>query len=167
MKLFRLSLFFILIVTCFGYTSCGSDDDSTDLPTGKIELNKTSAELKVGETLSLIPEFSHDFVKEKGVEWSSNNPDIIKIDEKSDKSITITALAKGSVIVKIETLDQAISTTCKIEVIARNNNNEEGKVVRILAIGNSFTDDAVQDYLWQLATAADKKLVVARLTKEK
>lgn len=39
-----------------------------------------------------------------------------------------------------------------------------GRIVRILGIGNSFTEDAVNDYLHELATAGGHGVVVARLT---
>lgn len=41
--------------------------------------------------------------------------------------------------------------------------NTEENVVRILAIGNSFSDDAVEDHLYEIATAAGKKLIIGNM----
>ncbi|MFD2537592.1 DUF4886 domain-containing protein [Sphingobacterium chuzhouense] len=40
---------------------------------------------------------------------------------------------------------------------------EEEKVVKVLAIGNSFSEDALEGYLYELAEAADKTIVIGNL----
>lgn len=40
---------------------------------------------------------------------------------------------------------------------------EEEGVVRVLAIGNSFSEDALEGYLYELAEAADKSIVIGNL----
>lgn len=37
------------------------------------------------------------------------------------------------------------------------------KVIKILAIGNSFSEDAIENYLYDLAKAADKKVVIGNM----
>lgn len=49
------------------------------------------------------------------------------------------------------------------EVQHRSTTDKEDDVVKILAIGNSFSQDAIESYLYELANAAGKKLVIGNL----
>src|SRR3546814_10463706 len=43
------------------------------------------------------------------------------------------------------------------------NAREQPDTLRVLAIGNSFSQDAVEQYLYELAAAADKPIIIANM----
>ncbi|MFZ4261130.1 DUF4886 domain-containing protein [Sphingobacterium sp. HJSM2_6] len=48
-------------------------------------------------------------------------------------------------------------------IFAQEQSAKEDDIVKILAIGNSFSDDALENYLHELATTAGKKIVIGNL----
>ncbi|NDV67382.1 DUF4886 domain-containing protein [Dysgonomonas sp. 25] len=150
----------LLVTMSTGMISCSSDDDKEPLvPEEYVTLDKESITLEVGEEDILIPTFSSEAVSQKSFIWTAVPTDIVSIFINQDNSIKVTALKKGNVEIKIEAEDHSVSATCQVQVV-----HNPQDVVRILGIGNSFTDDAMQDYLSNLAAGGGKKLVVARLT---
>ncbi len=48
-------------------------------------------------------------------------------------------------------------------IFAQDVSPKDDDVIKILAIGNSFSEDAVENYLYELATTAGKKIVIGNL----
>lgn len=92
-------------------------------------------------------------------QWSctSNNPNVAQATRKDDSTITITGVGAGEAIVSIEATagDAKASATINVSV-------EQG-TVKILAIGNSFSQDAVEQYLYELAKAAGIEVVIGNM----
>lgn len=157
-----------LIISVFltlglGFLSCGSDgdDNGPEVPSKDfVKLDKDTAKLYVNEQIILNPTFSSEAISQKLFKWTTDKSNIVKIEENEDKSVTITALGLGKVMVKIEAVDESISDSCLITV-SRNAND----IVRVLAIGNSFTVNAMNEHFYKLAISGKKKVVIARLTK--
>lgn len=49
------------------------------------------------------------------------------------------------------------------QIYAQKTEIQHEKTIRVLAIGNSFSEDAIENYLYELAAAAGKKIVVGNL----
>ena len=92
-------------------------------------------------------------------QWTctSNNPNVAQATRKDDSTITITGVGAGEAIVSIEATagDAKASTNINVSV-------EQG-TVKILAIGNSFSQDAVEQYLYELAKAAGIEVVIGNM----
>ena len=77
-----------------------------------VVLNKTTLELKIGDTETLIATVSPDDATDKTVAWSSNKPEVATVDAATGK---VTAIAEGSAIITATAGNK--SATCEITVI--------------------------------------------------
>lgn len=156
MILHRLTLLFTLL----GLVLCACQKDNRDYTfynKGNVKINRSSASLRTGESVTITPSFYSDEVRDRGFKWISDDPGIAEIVQHEDLSVTVTARAEGSTRVRIVADNNEISAACEVVV-----SNADG-IIRILGIGNSFTEDATQNFLHELATAAGHRVIVAHL----
>ena len=152
---------------CFG-SSCGSDaaDEIVvkmpDAPAPVwVKLDKTLHRMPVGSTVAIVPAFSSEEVSALPFGWSSSDPSVATVVPASDGSAVVTALSVGTTIVEIACADRPmLAAQCVLTV--RPETPDDG-VVRILAIGNSFSEDAVEQYLWNLADAEGIETVIGNM----
>lgn len=92
-------------------------------------------------------------------QWTctSNNPNVAQATQKDDSTITITGISAGETIVTVEAIAGDAKASTKINVSV-----EQG-TVKILAIGNSFSQDAVEQYLYELAKAAGIEVMIGNM----
>lgn len=160
--IFPLILFLLIAVM----TSCSETLDEPDLkPEDKPEEPATEITVTASGHVSLSRRQSSDITLTFGgsgydsFQWTcaSANPEIARASRKDDSTITITGIAAGETRVTVEATagDAKASTTINVSV-------EQG-TVRILAIGNSFSQDAVEQYLYDLAKAAGIEVVIGNM----
>lgn len=113
--------------------------------------------LKTLEELTITPTFSSAAVNDFDFIWTVEDPEIVRIVEDNNTSITIEALKEGRARIKVECPGKSKRLSAHISV------NVEQSPLRILAIGNSFSQDAVEQYLWNLLNAAGIEAVVANM----
>ena len=83
-------------------------------PVTKVTLNKTSASLIKGKTLTLTATVTPTNATNKNVTWKSSNSKVAKVDEKSG---VVTAVAAGTAIITATAVDGSkVTATCKITV---------------------------------------------------
>lgn len=143
-------------------TSCS---ESIDEP--EIEPEKPTVEITVSASdhISLTPRQSADVTLTFGgsgyesYQWTctSDNTNIAQVTRKDDTTITITGVATGATVVSVEATAGEVKATTNINVSV-----EQG-IVKILAIGNSFSQDAVEQYLYDLAKAAGIEVVIGNM----
>lgn len=156
MKTYKLLFLFVLFFA--GLSSCQEDTrDYTFYNKGYVKIDRSSLSLRTGQTAVITPSFYSDEVRDRGFTWTSDNPEIAHIEDNGDLSVTVTAVTEGRTNVRIVADNNEISATCEVIV-----SNRDG-VIRVLGIGNSFTEDATQNYLYELATTAGQQVVVAHL----
>lgn len=92
-------------------------------------------------------------------QWTctSGNSDIATVNRKDDTTITIAGIAAGETTVTIEATAEETKAKADITVTV-----EQG-IVKILAIGNSFSQDAVEQYLYDLAKASGIEVVIGNM----
>lgn len=92
-------------------------------------------------------------------QWScsSSDPDIATASRKDDKTVSITGVAAGEATVTIEAVASEAKASAEITVTV------ERGTVKILAIGNSFSQDAVEQYLYDLAKATGIEVVIGNM----
>lgn len=93
------------------------------------------------------------------MQWTctSSNPDIATVNRKDDTTVTIAGITAGAATVTIDASAGEAKASAKIAV------NVEQGTVKILAIGNSFSQDAVEQYLYDLAKAAGIEVVIGNM----
>ena len=110
------------------------------VPVTGVKLNQKSAELAVGETLTLIPTVEPEEATNKNVSWISSDTEVATVENG-----VVTAVKAGEAIITVTTEDGAKKATCTVTV------KEEAK--------NPFTD--VPDdsyYLNPVQWAVDNKI---------
>jgi len=137
--------------------ACGNKDK--DLQPKELEVNFEQSEvaLREGTTQRLTVTYNEGASK-LDYDWRSSNSEIVAIEDADKNQATIRALAIGSATITLESTNQEVSAQCQVAVTERG-------VVKILAIGNSFTQDAIETNLYELAKAAGVEVVIGSVTK--
>ncbi len=78
-----------------------------------VTLDKTEAELYVGETVALNAAVTPDDASDKAVTWKSSNEDVAKVDATGK----VTAVGKGDATITVETIDGGYKATCEVIVL--------------------------------------------------
>ena len=153
-------LLFMLLLSGVGFSSCSDDDESgiPDSASSWVKLSKNAEFIVEGNDLTIIPEFDSAETGKLDYVWTSSNTNIASVVKNSDNSATITALAAGKATIKITSAtNKQITAMCAITVTAIPVESP----IRILAIGNSFSQDATEQYLYELAEAAGIETIIA------
>lgn len=108
---------------------------------------KVTESKAVALTDSIVPEWT----------CTSSNPDIVTAERVSDTGISVTGTGAGSAEVKIVATAGEAKAEKSVAVTV------ERGAVKILAIGNSFSQDAVEQYLYELAHDAGIEVVVGNM----
>lgn len=90
--------------------------------------------------------------------WMSLNPTVVSLKYSNDKA-ELNALKEGRavVIVYIEECESVVARAT-VDVVY-----EGDGILRILAIGNSFSQDAVEQYLYELFSADGQKVIIGNM----
>ena len=84
------------------------------IPVTGVVLNRSNAQLAVGDTLSLEATIQPGNASNKAVTWSSDNEAIATVDENG----MVTALANGTAVITVTTQDGSLTDTCTVTVAA-------------------------------------------------
>ena len=163
---------FLLLFTfglSIGFSSCKKEVDKVDNREMIIKLDHQSEELIIGEKLILTASFGSNQNPSRTYKWFNDNSEVISLVDNGNHSATITAKKAGTAKVTISSVDGELQAVCKIIVKEPESEDpiitepEDDGIVRILAIGNSFSQDAVENYLYDLAKAEDIKVVIGNM----
>ncbi|SOC78767.1 Ig-like domain (group 2) [Salinimicrobium sediminis] len=141
----------------------GAEEASTTIETYMIQ--ETEVELPESITaytqskVSIKPKFNLVDVPSRTYTWTADPGDIISFETDPETyEIEIQGLTVGTTELTITSDDGEVvgSTTVTVE-------NENDGVLKILAIGNSFSEDAIEYYLHGLAKAAGEDIVIGNL----
>lgn len=155
-KIIKLWIY-ILLLGVFNL-ACANDDDGSQ-PKEKeyaVNFDQTDISVKEGKRRLLTAEFNEDAAK-LDYNWSNSNPSVIKLENQGAKNVTIHALSIGEAIVTIESTGKEVSAQCKISVTRRG-------VVKLLGLGNSFLQNAVEQNLYELAKAEGVDIIIGSMT---
>lgn len=89
--------------------TCAVKVNAKVYPVESISLDKTSASLKVGETITLTATIKPDNATNKKVIWSSSNAEIAKVEDG-----VVTAIKEGEATITAKTEDGGKTATCTI-----------------------------------------------------
>lgn len=150
---------FLLTLCLVTLYSC--KDATPTVPDYTITLDQSSARVEIGETIELKPIFNGGEVTDPAgrYNWKSDNPAIVSAAMNKDFSVTLTGLQAGKATIKFIAIDRLeVVATYEITV-----NPKPDGITRILTIGNSFSADAVENYLYDLAKAANIPVIIGNL----
>lgn len=111
--------------------------------------------LKIGEGSFIQAVFQKGVVPTRDYQWSSSDNTIVTVEAKEGYKALLRAVNKGKAVIRVYSKDGSLSATCTVQV-------GDG-IIRILAIGNSFSDDAIEYYLHSLATADKIPVIIGNL----
>lgn len=123
MKKIWKALAVLTAIALFGsaFTACKSDDDGDDdVSVTGVSLDKTVAELKVGDTLTLKATIEPANATNQNVNWSSRDKNVATVDENG----TVTAKAAGSAVITVKTADGGKEASCTITVTEKTSGSE-------------------------------------------
>lgn len=124
MKKMWKALAVLTAIALFGsaFTACKSDDDGDDdVSVTGVSLDKPSAELKVGDTLSLTATIEPANATNPNVTWSSSDENVATV-----KNGTVTAVAVGTAVIIVKTADGGKEASCTITVKEKASGSEGG-----------------------------------------
>ena len=123
MKKMWKALAVLTAIALFGsaFTACKSDDDGDDdVSVTGVSLDKPSAELEVGGTLTLTPTIEPANATNPNVSWSSSDENVATVDENG----TVTAKAVGTADIIVTTEDGGKTATCTVTVKEKTSGSE-------------------------------------------
>lgn len=158
---YKFTFFVFIVVSLFvGSLSCNKNNTINDVGQAEqsVVLSENNVNIKVGDKFVLKPSFTPEGKLHRTYYWISDNARVIEITQNDDLSATIVAKRIGNAKVTLRSTDGAIEDSCEIKV-----EKSENAAIRILAIGNGFSEDAVEHYLFNLAKQAGIKIVIGDL----
>ena len=136
----------------------------------RVKLNKTSATLEVDEKMTLTPTISPANASNKDVKWTSSDKHVVKVSKKG----IVTAVAKGTAVITVSTVDGGYTATCKISVVKKATGVKISRTKATVEKGDTYqltasvrpTDATVRTVKWsssnkKVATVSQKGLVTA------
>lgn len=154
MKMIKCFLGILLIFSVF--SSC-QDELSVDLSERKfVRITKQSVYLNVGEKMTLRATTDTLGSINKTFNWSVIDSQIATIEADSDNSAIITGLQEGNTVVKVESSDGELMYFTDLSVSG-------DKIFKILSIGNRVSEDATENYLYNLANEGGYNVIIGNL----
>lgn len=122
MKKIWKALAVLTAIALFGsaFTACKSDDDGDDdVSVTGVSLDRTSAELDVGGTLTLTATIEPANATNRNVSWSSSDVKVATVENG-----TVTAVAAGTADITVKTADGGKEASCTITVKEKTSGSE-------------------------------------------
>lgn len=91
---------------------------------------------------------------------SASTPTPVLVKRSGDNTLSLTARRAGQTVITFNCRvnNKDFSKDLAINVV-KGSSASDGKI-RVLAIGNSFSQDAVEQYLYELANAEGKEMII-------
>lgn len=122
-----------------------------------VRSNHQKISIRVGEKFQLTPMYDSVETAALPFTWNALDPAIASVNTGRDNTGIVVGEAVGNTVVELISTDKQYSYYVDVEV------TNEPSEVRILAIGNSFSEDAVENYLHQLAREDGYNLVIGNM----
>ncbi len=134
--------------------SCQKDKTTQGAP---VYVDKPVVEIMMGETkvINLDREDGTKYVQK--FEYSTSDPNIVRVTQNTAHSVVVTGVRKGTATINFSFEGRELSATVNVAELPPDN------ITRILAIGNSFSEDALETYLYPIARAAGDSVIIANL----
>lgn len=136
------------------------DEKESQEPTERaVTFDISATSLGIGDEVVVTPVFEPNVAPERTYNWRNSNPDAVGLVMNEDFSATLMGKRKGNATLTFSSDDDAVAASVDIVV----NGAEDDGILKVLAIGNSFSEDAVEQYLYDLGKAAGVKMVIGNM----
>ncbi len=158
MRYHKLILSILFSGILFYSFSCTKDKDSPNLEQF-VSVDKQSIKLNQGGKAVITASFGDAVTPKRTYIWTSADPAIAEVIGGENYSAIITGKTPGNTEIRISSPDGEIFAITKITVT-----NQKGDgITKILAIGNSFSEDALESYLYNIAKASGETVLIGNL----
>ncbi len=169
MKLVYRFIVLLLGSIIFNVTAC-HDKSIPDEEQMKLEqtvsLDETTLSMQVGKEVLLSAVFEEGVTPRRNYYWHSSDADIVSVVGQGDRNhqALLTARGEGRGRISYRSDDGELLAICDVQVMVNPDDIiEPDGIIRILAIGNSFSQDALEYYLHGLATANNMPVIIANM----
>ncbi len=126
----------------------------------KVTLDFTTLRITEGESKVIKASFNTSVTPKAEYSWVSLDPTVATVTSGPDYTATVNSKARGTTQIRLISPEGMVKALCQVTVEEKI--IDDG-IIRILAIGNSFSDDALEHYFHGLAKADGKKLIIGHL----
>lgn len=151
-----LSVLVVPVLSVAIFVSCSVEKEPVP-QSSKWMIVPDSYSIGEGDELIIAPEFSSSDVAELDFEWQTSDPDVVSVVEDRNSSIVVRGEASGTAVISVGCPGETRRLSADIIIKVSH------APLRILAIGNSFSQDAVEQYLWDLLDAAGIDAVIGNM----
>ncbi|WP_417359811.1 DUF4886 domain-containing protein [Galbibacter sp.] len=156
-------VFIMLSLFTFSSFSCNEDDNVPEQETKvavSVRLDKKAIILDMEQEQVVSPIFEpNGTIPGNSYSWTTSDPDVASVHMNDDYSAVVTGIKEGVTTITFSSVDGKYSASLEVSV----NGPKDDGVLKILAIGNSFSEDAVENYLYDLGKAEGVKMVIGNL----
>ena len=136
-------LFLLAAISAVAFSSCTEKQETNPVPSDKwLLISPSSASLYVGDEYVISPTFDSEETKTLDFEWTVSDPSVLSIVEDNNSSITVGGLKPGNATVKVECPGETKRLSRTVSFTVLELPPAEPEPLKILAIGNSFSQDA-------------------------
>lgn len=153
-KYLMLGMFLLAGNLCM---SCSDDEVGNPIKSEHWMIVEDVVSLQTHDEMTITPIFSSTEAEGLDYIWTSSDPEIVKIIEDNGTSVRIEGMKAGKAFVKVEVPGETKRLSKTISVTVNQ------APLRILAIGNSFSQDAVEQYLYELLQAEGIEAVIGNM----
>lgn len=121
-----------------------------------VRLDKQAVSITVGEQYRIKVVTDTLGTASTTLSWRVLDPEVASVEAAENQTAIITGLKEGSTVVEVESTDGGVRYFSDLTV-------GKDRVIKILAIGNSFSEDAVENYLHDFATAAGYNVLIGNM----
>ena len=142
--------YFMLLVFLFTgnvIMSCSDDEVDNPIKGNHWMIVEDVVSLQTGDEMAITPIFSSTEAENLEYVWTSSDSEIVKIIEDNGTNVKVEGMKAGKAFIKVESPGETKRLSKVISVTVKQS------PLRILAIGNSFSQDAVEQYLYELLKA--------------
>lgn len=164
-KLLKLTQFCFCVLLLINFNSCSEDDDITPLGSQETLNVETVASLPEDITLTtgcqytIAPEFNSVIFPARNYTWTAQPADLVDFTyDPLTYAITVQTISEGTVTLTITSDDGEVSASVEVTI-----DDENDGILKILAIGNSFSEDALEAHFWGIANAEGKQVIVGNM----
>jgi len=121
-------------------------------------LPETVRAFTLAETV-VTPSFNNVDVPVREYTWSTQPQGVLTVTtDPVTFAATLQGIMPGTTTLTIASTDGVVMASTQVTVIDENDG-----ILKVLAIGNSFSEDALEQYFWQIANAAGKEVMVGNM----
>ena len=160
----KYSLILLTAMTAALFSACSEKTETDPVPSDRwLLISPSTAQLYVGDEYVITPTFDSEATKELDFEWTVSDSEVLSIVEDNNTSVTVAGLKPGNAAVKVECPGETKRLSRTVSFTVLEVPPAEPEPLRILAVGNSFSQDAVEQYLWELFDEAGVEVIIGNM----